>query len=194
MAAAAKKPALLRLLCIIGVVSRRRCIAFAPSSARYEIACSTKTRTSTHLSQEGQQEDGPPKYSDLKSLLPTPMKRTLRLDKHGRRIHDMDTDHSPSYIKAHDNAANPSSSQYEYGPAEPSTAMQSDHDATLAQQSDDGPLGEGDSPSLSQISGVHSSKELAADASSGDFEAEVKVSADLKALLPQQKMRFMKVA
>ena len=193
MAAAARRPALLRLLCIVVIASRCRCIAFAPPSPNEIVCRPATTRTSTRLhSQDGPQDDGAPGYSGLKSLLPTPRKRTLKLDKYGRRIHDMGTDHSPSYTKAHDGGEpNPSSSYA--GPAEPSPAMRSDHDATLAQQTDDGPVAEGDSPSLSQISGVRSTKELAAEASSGDFRAEVKVSADLKALLPQQKMMFMKV-
>ena len=35
--------------------------------------------------------------SDLKSLLPTPKKRTLRLDKFGRRVHDLTDDGTAKY-------------------------------------------------------------------------------------------------
>ena len=37
--------------------------------------------------------------SDLKSLLPTPKKRTLRLDKFGRRIHDLTDDGTAKFAK-----------------------------------------------------------------------------------------------
>lgn len=41
----------------------------------------------------------PPPSSDLKSLLPTPKKRTLKLDKFGRRVHDLTDDGTAKYSK-----------------------------------------------------------------------------------------------
>ena len=40
-----------------------------------------------------------PGGSDLKSLLPTPKRTTLTLDKFGRRIHDLKSDGTPKYSK-----------------------------------------------------------------------------------------------
>jgi len=99
--------------------------------------------------------DDPPR-SDLRSLLPTPKKQSLPLDKYGRRIHDLTDDGTAKYSK--ELRGNPVPS------------------------------------SKSSISfGKKSQKELAAEASSADFGREVKSSTDLKALLPTQKMRFMKL-
>ena len=82
--------------------------------------------------------------------------------------------------------------------------LPSDQDATkntieLATNDDDnsggssggGSGGSNSSPSLSI---TKSTKEIAEDESSANFSREVLSSADLKALLPTQKMRFMKVS
>ena len=63
----------------------------------------------------------------------------------------------------------------------------------LTGQNEEGGEPEDEDTVLSASPSLKSPKELAAIASSADFSKRISKSADLKALLPTQKMRFMKV-
>jgi len=123
--------------------------------------------------------------SDLKALLPTPSKQTLQLDKFGRRIHDFSTDGVARYAKGKEK---PSSSSASTGSTDGSIKGGAVSGSAAPAGGVDGGDGEGGSATRPK-----SDKEYAADASSADFSQAVKYSSDLKALLPTQKMRFMKL-
>jgi hypothetical protein len=187
--------------------------------------------------------------SDLKSLLPTPRKRTLRLDKFGRRVHDLTDDGTAKYNmkgegeedeavaaeggwgedgrrtkSAKEMAAEASSADFHL-PASISTTG-ADLKALLPKRTTRAESSTSSSaststsspgPSLSQIldmindgatttsaavaaaARAKSDKERAADASKAQFVLKPLSSSsrsggsDLKALLPRQNTRFMKL-
>lgn len=150
------------------------------NSHNHNIVCSNYHRLShSHLSAEPSNEivdneeevessestppivSSNPGGSNLKALLPTPKKHTLKLDKFGRRVHDLTNDGTAKFSRE---LRGVSPEEYYNNVVDPS-----------------------------QSAVLKSEKELAAIASSADFSAGVSSSADLKALLPTQKMRFMKV-
>lgn len=186
--------------------------------------------------------------SDLKSFLPTPKKRTLRLDKFGRRVHDLTDDGTAKYNmkgegggddEQEEDATRPKSAKEMAAEASsadfhlPASATTTGADlkallpkgvtkkgqSSLSPPSSSSPPG----PSLSQILGMlndgtttttasaasdataaaaaraKSDKERAADASRAQFHlppispSSRSGGSDLKALLPRQKSRFMKL-
>ncbi len=181
--------------------------------------------------------------SDLKSLLPTPKKRTLRLDKFGRRVHDLTDDGTAKYNmkgegggedeavvvegcwgedgrrkkSAKEMAAEASSADFHLPASTSSTGA--DLKALLpkrATRTESSPSSSSSSPgpSLSQIldmindgttttsaaaARAKSDKERAAEASKAQFVLPPPSSSsrsggsDLKALLPRQNTRFMKL-
>ncbi|KAL3809493.1 hypothetical protein ACHAXA_007964 [Cyclostephanos tholiformis] len=173
--------------------------------------------------------------SDLKSLLPTPKKRTLRLDKFGRRVHDLTDDGTAKYSmkgvgggneegedgsrpkSAKEMAAEASSADFHLPASTMTTGadlkalLPSRATRKLSSSSSSSP-----GPSLSQIldmindgttttiasaaaaARAKSDKERAADASKAQFvlpqfSSSKSGGSDLKALLPRQNTRFMKL-
>lgn len=172
--------------------------------------------------------------SDLKSLLPTPKKRTLTLDKFGRRVHDLTDDGTAKYNRMDATSTPAMKAEEEEGREEirkknkrsdkeqAMTASSAGFRAITAAEAGAGtnlktllPQGKSFSrgiketvvssssaaPALSQMldmlnegSVVKSEKARAADASSADFRIISKPGgSDLKALLPLQNTRFLKL-
>jgi len=171
--------------------------------------------------------------SDLKSLLPTPKKRTLTLDKFGRRVHDLTDDGTAKYNRMDATSTPAMKAEEEEGREEirkknkrsdkeqAMMASSAGFRATTAAEAGAGtnlktllPQGKSFSrgiketvvsssaaPALSQMldmlnegSVVKSEKARAADASSADFRIISKPGgSDLKALLPLQNTRFLKL-
>lgn len=129
----------------------------------------------------------------LKSHLPTPKKRTLALDKFGRRIHDLTDDGSDvKYSRGSDTAADSGASaslKSEKELAADASSADFNFDSGAAKITDSTP-----------VTRPKSAKELAAIASSADFVLQEETgkttsasrSANLKELLPGQKLTFMK--
>ena len=104
----------LSLLIICTVVpSKWRCtLSFSALPTNLPILVSSSTSSIGHISSGGattklfsspKDETSGAAYSEgLRSLLPTPKKRTLQLDKFGRRVHDLTDDGTTQYSKRGD--------------------------------------------------------------------------------------------
>lgn len=151
--------------------------------------------------------------SDLKSLLPTPKKRTLILDKFGRRVHDLTDDGTAKYdrmdgcdLKSDKERAEDASIADFREPLSPTTASavlktllpkgKSHSRGTKVGIATGKPV-----PSLAQIlntlndgTTLKSEKAIAADASSAVFQSSRGAGgSNLKALLPRRNKRFLKL-
>jgi len=200
----------MRLLLLLCAVPTSASFGLVPTPLNSAPAAAS-TATPIRAADGDDDGGGVPNYgSDLKALLPTPKKRTLKLDKFGRRVHDLTDDGTTNYARERGvgkPAVEASAAEVaaalaaeDPAPAYDPAPMVSDADATLAQLASLGGGGEDDEapgvaslPKILNEDAKKSAKELAADASSGDFSRPVGASADLKALLPTQKMRFMKL-
>ena len=157
--------------------------------------------------------------SDLKSLLPTARKRTLRLDKFGRRVHDLTDDGTTQYSKPRQSGSSgvvrPSSSSPEA--VVPLNSKELAADASSAEfvevaatvKSDGGDKGGEVTKKDGGGDGARGGEMRTADLRSlmggtverNNYESarqdarlgEGNRSVDLKALLPKQKMKFMKL-
>ena len=144
--------------------------------------------------EEAEEPSNSPYGSDLKALLPTPKKRTLKLDKLGRRIHDLTDDGTAKYLSKDGN-----------GSHRPVTADSNVESAALVKSEKELAA---DASSAEFVVGIlskideestaptKSEKELAADASSAEFVVgppPLQSKENFQALLPKQKMSFMKV-
>ena len=219
---------------IIGGASASAFIISSPSVAPHS---SSSTSVLLSLSDIEGGTSSPPSSSssDLKSLLPTPKKRTLTLDKFGRRVHDLTDDGTAKYNRMDATSTPAMKAEEEEGREEiRKKNRRSDKDQAMiassaffraATAAEAGartnlktllPQGKSFSrgiketagssssaaPALSQMLDmlndgsvvVKSEKARAADASSADFRIISKPGgSDLKALLPRQNTRFLKL-
>ena len=217
---------------IVGEASASAFIISSPSVVPHS-SSSTSVLLSLSDVEEGTGST-PSSSSGLKSLLPTPKKRTLTLDKFGRRVHDLTDDGTAKYNRMDATSTPAMKAEEEEGREEirkknkrsdkeqAMMASSAGFRATTAAEAGAGtnlktllPQGKSFSlgiketavssssaaPALSQMldmlnegSVVKSEKARAADASSADFRIISKPGgSDLKALLPLQNTRFLKL-